>query len=294
MIRRECASDPRAGMEEDVFLADGPGLVVITFNNGRSLLKARAVTFSVIAFDVIGRGPSVDPSMAARLPGPAQQHLSDVRQRWEELVHVLRPSAGADGVALGGQDTERATLRLAHCFACGAVAGDGDVGHPPLCEAWGDDDWRCWRQSVWPLGSSATELASHAPPHFYWHLQARVAREHASPLPADVAAATAMAGGLPEEQQSFLRMYAAALDEELVSVIERDLGRTFAELDPTQRQQLRRVLVTYAAFQPAIGYAQSMNFLAGACLLAGLTEEWTFWTVAALVGEVCGGSTHPG
>jgi hypothetical protein len=50
------------------------------------------------------------------------------------------------------------------------------------------------------------------------------------------------------------------------------------------RQALRRVLRAYARRNPAVGYCQSMNFLAATCLLA-MPEEDAFWVLAALVED---------
>jgi hypothetical protein len=71
--------------------------------------------------------------------------------------------------------------------------------------------------------------------------------------------------------------------------IEKDVYRTFPEnaLFQTQagRDALRRVLLAFAAYEPEIGYCQSLNFIAGTLLLF-LTESDAFCVMAHLVQSV--------
>lgn len=76
--------------------------------------------------------------------------------------------------------------------------------------------------------------------------------------------------------------------------IEKDLPRTFPveqETDSEERLrkssmgELRRVLQAYSLRNPAIGYCQSMNFLA-AVLLHHMEEEEAFWVLVAMVEEL--------
>ncbi|CAH0479286.1 unnamed protein product [Peronospora belbahrii] len=79
--------------------------------------------------------------------------------------------------------------------------------------------------------------------------------------------------------------------------IEKDLPRTFPlALRNSMRQsqelaegdnfgELRRVLQAYSLRNPAVGYCQSMNFLA-AVLLQNMGEEEAFWVLAAIVEEL--------
>ncbi|CAI5735868.1 unnamed protein product [Peronospora destructor] len=79
--------------------------------------------------------------------------------------------------------------------------------------------------------------------------------------------------------------------------IEKDLPRTFPlALRNSVRQsqeltegdnfgELRRVLQAYSLRNPAVGYCQSMNFLA-AVLLQNMGEEEAFWVLAAIVEEL--------
>lgn len=52
---------------------------------------------------------------------------------------------------------------------------------------------------------------------------------------------------------------------------------------------LKRVLTAFAAHDAALGYVQSMNFLAAFLLLAGVAEEDAFWCLVVLVEDVVPG-----
>ncbi len=72
--------------------------------------------------------------------------------------------------------------------------------------------------------------------------------------------------------------------------IELDLGRAFADADaaintPEGRAKLRRVLRAYALRNPAVGYCQGMNFIAGLLLLV-VSEETAFWALAHMCEDV--------
>lgn len=76
--------------------------------------------------------------------------------------------------------------------------------------------------------------------------------------------------------------------------IEKDLPRTFPvapasgaeeQLRRSNLGELRRVLQAYSLRNPAVGYCQSMNFLA-AVLLHHVEEEEAFWVLAAIVEEL--------
>lgn len=76
--------------------------------------------------------------------------------------------------------------------------------------------------------------------------------------------------------------------------IEKDLPRTFpVDQEPDSEEhlrrsnmgELRRVLQAYSLRNPAIGYCQSMNFLA-AVLLHHMEEEEAFWVLVAMVEEL--------
>lgn len=71
--------------------------------------------------------------------------------------------------------------------------------------------------------------------------------------------------------------------------VKKDLGRTF----PLRRyfcdrgagqRALERILVTFAKYDPRVGYVQGMNFLAGA-LLFHASEAAAFWLFVALLED---------
>jgi len=55
--------------------------------------------------------------------------------------------------------------------------------------------------------------------------------------------------------------------------------------DDAMRQALRRLLVTYADYNPSVGYCQSLNFIAAVFLLVA-DEEGAFWLLVALCRRV--------
>ncbi|ODV60150.1 GTPase-activating protein, partial [Ascoidea rubescens DSM 1968] len=87
-------------------------------------------------------------------------------------------------------------------------------------------------------------------------------------------------------------------------IIERDLNRTFPDnlyfkndnfLNLTNLstetplvQALRRVLTAFAAYQPQIGYCQSLNFIAG-LLLIFMDEEKSFWMLVIITTKLLPG-----
>eukprot|EP01119_Soliformovum_irregulare_P013399 TRINITY_DN3555_c0_g1_i4.p1 TRINITY_DN3555_c0_g1~~TRINITY_DN3555_c0_g1_i4.p1 ORF type:complete len:1271 (+),score=446.37 TRINITY_DN3555_c0_g1_i4:64-3813(+) len=74
-----------------------------------------------------------------------------------------------------------------------------------------------------------------------------------------------------------------------VNNIDLDLHRTFPEHAYFQsnigREKLRRVLLAFSIRNPAIGYCQSMNILAGV-LLMFMDEERAFWSLAQIVEDL--------
>mmetsp|Transcript_92933 Transcript_92933/g.215999 ORF Transcript_92933/g.215999 Transcript_92933/m.215999 type:complete len:463 (-) Transcript_92933:191-1579(-) len=68
--------------------------------------------------------------------------------------------------------------------------------------------------------------------------------------------------------------------------IEIDISRTFPELksfDASQQQRLLRVLNAYASHNPAVGYCQGMNYVAGLLLLVSDCEEESFNVLVCLM-----------
>jgi len=82
----------------------------------------------------------------------------------------------------------------------------------------------------------------------------------------------------------------AQVADEHGQVIEADLRRTRYEfLSDDQRTTLRRVLRAYAAYNPAVGYCQGMNFLVSVPLLLAFGEQQAFDALRYLVTVVCPG-----
>lgn len=63
----------------------------------------------------------------------------------------------------------------------------------------------------------------------------------------------------------------------------------FASDNMSHAAILFRVLVAYATRNPAVEYVQGMNLIAAHCIVNGMTEEESFWMLAAIVERVCGG-----
>ncbi len=52
------------------------------------------------------------------------------------------------------------------------------------------------------------------------------------------------------------------------------------------QEKLRNVLAAFAAFNPTVGYCQSMNFVAALLLLQLQDEEEAFWVLATVVTDI--------
>lgn len=80
--------------------------------------------------------------------------------------------------------------------------------------------------------------------------------------------------------------------KEVAKEIELDIRRTFSEdvlsSNVDWSDALRRILIAYAMRNPSLGYCQSMNILAGVCLMF-MPEEHAFWTVTVVVEELLNG-----
>jgi len=81
-------------------------------------------------------------------------------------------------------------------------------------------------------------------------------------------------------------------DSESISQIEKDLKRTlpnnvhFQDMGSSSIAMLNRILVAYSVHNPAVGYCQSLNFIAGYLLL--FTDEIpAFWLLATVVENIC-------
>ena len=58
-----------------------------------------------------------------------------------------------------------------------------------------------------------------------------------------------------------------------------------ARVDTPTLASLRRVLLAFAAYEPSVGYCQSLNFVAAMLILVG-GEEGGFWMLAAICANV--------
>ncbi|XP_026233841.1 LOW QUALITY PROTEIN: growth hormone-regulated TBC protein 1-A [Anabas testudineus] len=82
-------------------------------------------------------------------------------------------------------------------------------------------------------------------------------------------------------------------DPKLVETICTDLNRTFPDnihfrksSNPCLQEALYNVLLAYGYHNPAVGYCQGMNFIAGYLLIITKDEEKSFWLMDALLGRI--------
>ncbi|KAF7212276.1 growth hormone-regulated TBC protein 1-A [Nothobranchius furzeri] len=82
-------------------------------------------------------------------------------------------------------------------------------------------------------------------------------------------------------------------DPKLVETIRTDLNRTFPDniqfrktSDQCLQKALYNVLLAYGHHDPAVGYCQGMNFVAGYLLIVTKDEEKSFWLMDALLGRI--------
>ncbi|XP_041726629.1 growth hormone-regulated TBC protein 1-A [Coregonus clupeaformis] len=82
-------------------------------------------------------------------------------------------------------------------------------------------------------------------------------------------------------------------DPKLVDSIRTDLNRTFPDnvqfrktSNPCLQKTLYNVLLAYGHHNPAVGYCQGMNFIAGYLIIITKDEEKSFWLMDALLGRI--------
>nr|XP_020463599.1 growth hormone-regulated TBC protein 1 [Monopterus albus] len=82
-------------------------------------------------------------------------------------------------------------------------------------------------------------------------------------------------------------------DPKLVETIRTDLNRTFPDnihfrkaANPCLQKALYNVLLAYGHHNPAVGYCQGMNFIAGYLLIITKDEEKSFWLMDALLCRI--------
>uniref|UniRef100_A0A8C7SKA5 Growth hormone regulated TBC protein 1a n=1 Tax=Oncorhynchus mykiss TaxID=8022 RepID=A0A8C7SKA5_ONCMY len=85
-------------------------------------------------------------------------------------------------------------------------------------------------------------------------------------------------------------------DPKLVDSIRTDLNRTFPDnvqfrktSNPCLQKTLYNVLLAYGHHNPAVGYCQGMNFIAGYLIIITKDEEKSFWLMDALLGRILPG-----
>ncbi|XP_037548896.1 growth hormone-regulated TBC protein 1-A [Nematolebias whitei] len=94
----------------------------------------------------------------------------------------------------------------------------------------------------------------------------------------------------PGYYQSLLE---AQHDSKLMETIKTDLNRTFPDniqfrrtSSPCLQKTLNNVLLAYGHHNPAVGYCQGMNFVAGLLLVITKDEEKSFWLMDVLFGRI--------
>ncbi|GIY64783.1 hypothetical protein CDAR_303061 [Caerostris darwini] len=83
------------------------------------------------------------------------------------------------------------------------------------------------------------------------------------------------------------------LKQEIIETIDLDIPRTFPDniyfktaSPDSKRESLKNVLLAFAHQNPAIGYCQGLNFIAGIMLLVTDNEDMTFWLLQSLVERI--------
>ena len=99
-----------------------------------------------------------------------------------------------------------------------------------------------------------------------------------------------------QEKTSYAAIFAAAeaalpTDEQLAGAereIAKDIKRTFPWMESyaSRESATRNVLLAYGYRNPAVGYCQSLNFITGALLMAPLSEEEAFFSLATIVEDL--------
>ncbi|XP_071397490.1 growth hormone-regulated TBC protein 1-A [Centroberyx affinis] len=98
---------------------------------------------------------------------------------------------------------------------------------------------------------------------------------------------------LEKNQGYYQSLLHAQHDPKLVDTICTDLNRTFPDnvqfrktSSPCLQKALHNVLLAYGHHNPAVGYCQGMNFIAGYLLIITKDEEKSFWLMDALLGRI--------
>lgn len=86
----------------------------------------------------------------------------------------------------------------------------------------------------------------------------------------------------------FIDLLRSPHEADIVEIVKIDVPRTFPEniYFEVHQNKLFNVLVAFAHHNPAIGYCQGLNFIAGLILIVTKDEEDTFWLLKHLVENV--------
>ncbi|XP_076011751.1 growth hormone-regulated TBC protein 1-A isoform X2 [Genypterus blacodes] len=106
-----------------------------------------------------------------------------------------------------------------------------------------------------------------------------------------------VASGAQEQMEKYPGHYQSMLqaqhDGKLLETICTDLNRTFPDnvhfrktSNPCMQKALHNVLLAYGHHNPAVGYCQGMNFIAGYLLIIAKDEEKSFWLMEALFSRI--------
>ncbi|KAF7668270.1 hypothetical protein LDENG_00025460 [Lucifuga dentata] len=105
------------------------------------------------------------------------------------------------------------------------------------------------------------------------------------------------ASGAQEQMEKYPGYYQSLLRAQhgpkLLETICTDLNRTFPDnvqfrktCSPCLQRALHNVLLAYGHHNPAVGYCQGMNFIAGYLLIITKDEEKSFWLMEALLSRI--------
>ncbi|KAG7275940.1 hypothetical protein CRUP_011390 [Coryphaenoides rupestris] len=105
--------------------------------------------------------------------------------------------------------------------------------------------------------------------------------------------------GIPNEHRGRIWMISSGAQEQLEAnpgyyhsllAAEPDTRLQESSSESGQRTALFNVLLAYGHHNPAVGYCQGMNFIAGYLLIITRDEEKSFWLMDALIGRILPGN----
>ncbi|XP_056288955.1 growth hormone-regulated TBC protein 1-A-like isoform X2 [Pseudoliparis swirei] len=105
---------------------------------------------------------------------------------------------------------------------------------------------------------------------------------------------------LEDNRGYYQSLLAMEHDTRLEESIHTDMHRTFPDnvlfrgkAAPSLQRALFNVLLAYGHHNPAVGYCQGMNFIAGYLVIITKDEEKSFWLMDALLGRMLPDFYHP-